>query len=96
MRKTIVLTACWIVTAAVFLSAAMPGKGLAVKPRCNISSKDIAHLAPNLQRELAALHYFLNPHQVKQFISLSSDSLRGKWLSTYWKSQDPTPTTAYN
>jgi GWxTD domain-containing protein len=96
MKIRVRLVCGWIVTAAVFLPAIPPGTGLAVKARNGISPQDIAHLAPTLQRELAALHYFLNPYQIKQFISLENDSLRGKWLSTYWKSQDPTPTTTYN
>ena len=96
MIKSIVRLFGRIMTVAAFHLAVLPAPEPAAKPRAAISPGDIAHLSPSRQRELAALHYFLNPYQIKQFIALENDSLRGLWLGTYWKSQDPTPITAYN
>ena len=53
-------------------------------------------LSPTMYREIAGLHYLLNPHQLRQFFALPSDEHRREWIEHWWRSQDPTPTTPEN
>jgi GWxTD domain-containing protein len=66
------------------------------EPKFVIGEEQVKPLSSDMQREIAALQYVLNPYQMKQFFSLPSDSLRREWLDVYWKAHDPTPTTPKN
>ncbi len=42
------------------------------------------------------LHYLLNDHQKKQYLSLETWDERDEWLRCFWLEMDPTPTTRHN
>ena len=42
------------------------------------------------------LHYILNDHQKKQYLSLETWDERDEWLRCFWLEMDPTPTTRQN
>ncbi len=65
-------------------------------PKFKITEEHVKGLSPDMQREIGALQYVLNPYQLNQFFALPSDSLRRQWLDTYWRALDPTPTTPKN
>jgi len=68
----------------------------AAKPKFKIGREQVTSLSPEMQREIGALQYVLNPYQLRQFFSLPSDSLRREWIDAYWRALDPTPTTPKN
>ncbi|MBI4721183.1 MAG: GWxTD domain-containing protein [Chitinivibrionia bacterium] len=61
-----------------------------------LDAEAASKLSPSMRQEIAGLQYLLNKYQIRQFLSLASDSLRSDWLRMFWKSQDPTPSTAAN
>jgi GWxTD domain-containing protein len=79
----------------VFISI-IPCTGFSKLPEYKITKADLEKLSPPVRKEFSGLLYFLNGHQVRQFLELANDSLRADWLEFYWKSQDPTPVTPYN
>lgn len=84
----VVIYACLLSGAAAITDAS--------PPKFKIAEEHVKPLSPDMRREIAALHYMLNPYQLGHFFSLQSDSLRREWIDVYWKSLDPTPTTAKN
>jgi GWxTD domain-containing protein len=66
------------------------------EPKFEIREAHVKGLSAEMQREIGALQYILNPYQLRQFFSLPSDSLRREWVDSYWKALDPTPTTEKN
>lgn len=46
--------------------------------------------------QIAGLQYILNGYQMRQLLSLPTDSARTDWINRFWRSQDPTPTTPRN
>ncbi len=77
-------------------ACSLPSPGFARPPEYKITKSDLEMLSPPIRNELSGLIYFLNGHQIRQFLALANDSLRAEWLEFYWKSQDPTPVTPYN
>jgi GWxTD domain-containing protein len=61
-----------------------------------ITPEALEPLSPAMYREIAGLHYLLNPYQLRQFFALPSDEHRQEWIAHWWRSQDPTPTTPQN
>jgi GWxTD domain-containing protein len=78
------------------LVSGLPSQAFSQLPDYKITNTDLEKLSPPIQKELSGLIYFLNAHQVRQFLALQDDSLRADWLEFYWKSQDPTPITPKN
>jgi GWxTD domain-containing protein len=78
-------------TVLLFLPAASVGG-----KKYEITRESLQGMAPAMQRQIAGLQYLLNPYQLRQFFSLSGDSLRTRWIETYWKSRDPSPATPKN
>lgn len=66
------------------------------KPEFAIKSDLVRRLSPPLQRKIAGLQYLLNPYQLRQFFSLPTDSLRQRWIQSFWDTADPTPATPEN
>lgn len=65
-------------------------------PEYKIGAADLEKLEPRMQRQIASLQYLMNPYQLRQFFALPTDSLRRAWITRFWASRDPTPTTAQN
>lgn len=61
-----------------------------------ITAADLNRLDDRMQREIASLQYLLNPHQLRQFFELPSDTVRRDWITRFWAKNDPTPTTPKN
>jgi GWxTD domain-containing protein len=66
------------------------------KPEFAIKSDSVRRLSPPMQRKIAGLQYLLNPYQLRQFFSLPTDSLRQRWIQSFWDTADPTPATPEN
>jgi GWxTD domain-containing protein len=49
-----------------------------------------------MREQWSSMQYLLNDGMKRQFLGLSSDSLRSEWLRRYWRLRDPTPTTERN
>lgn len=87
----------WVVSlgaAALVALTAQPPTAQLIK--FNIDDDNLAPLSPAMQREIAGLHYLLNPYQLRQFFELDTDDDRMEWIQRWWRSQDPTPATALN
>jgi GWxTD domain-containing protein len=85
-----------VVVASVLLVGVGVGDLEAAKREFKITPEHVKSLSPEMQREIAALHYMLNPYQIKHFFALPSDGSRSEWIDFYWKALDPTPTTPKN
>jgi GWxTD domain-containing protein len=53
-------------------------------------------LQGDMHQTWLGLQYLLTEGMKRQFLGLSSDSLRSEWLRRYWRLRDPTPTTPRN
>ena len=65
-------------------------------PEYKITAASLEKLEPRMQRQIASLQYLMNPYQLQQFFALPSDSARRDWITRFWVSRDPTPTTPQN
>jgi GWxTD domain-containing protein len=65
-------------------------------PRHKVEQRDVQKLPPGMREAFAGLHYLLNAHQVRQFMSLPDDGARREWIELFWRLNDPTPTTPEN
>jgi len=83
----------FVLAVALTLAIAVPANS---KPQFKITKERVKGLSPEMQLEIGALQYFLNPYQLNQFFSLPGDSLRREWIEEYWRALDPTPTTDKN
>ncbi|MCK5407147.1 MAG: GWxTD domain-containing protein, partial [Candidatus Krumholzibacteria bacterium] len=61
-----------------------------------VSREELDRMSPEMRETFAGLHYFFNPYQTKQFLSLPTDDERVAWVERFWKQRDPTPTTPEN
>jgi GWxTD domain-containing protein len=61
-----------------------------------IKPADLQKLGVPMQREIASLQYIMNPYQLRQFFQLPNDDARRAWITRFWLSNDPTPTTPEN
>ncbi len=85
---------CALLLAARLMAAA--SMAVAGPPEYKITPADLAKLEPGMQREVASLQYVMNPHQLRQFFALPSDTARREWIVRFWAKNDPTPATAKN
>lgn len=65
-------------------------------PKYKITPDKVKSLSLDMQREIGALQYLLNPYQIKHFFELPTDDARREWIDFFWKTLDPTPTTPKN
>jgi GWxTD domain-containing protein len=65
-------------------------------PTYKIKKADVEKLSEEMQHIFAGLHYQLNAHQTRQFLSLPDDVQRAVWIDRFWRLNDPTPTTPEN
>ena len=65
-------------------------------PEYKVARADVEKMSPEMQERFAGLQYILNAYQIRQLLSLDTDSLRAAWIDVYWKSRDPSPTTRKN
>ncbi len=77
-------------------TAVLAAGGAQAAPEYRIGADDLGRLEPRMQRQAASLQYLMNPYQLRQFFSLPSDSARREWITRFWASRDPTPTTPQN
>jgi GWxTD domain-containing protein len=82
--------------AAALLFWLAPSPGIAGTPRHQVSREEAQRLSPSAREVLAGLQYLLNAQQIRQYMSLSSDEERAKWVDRFWLLNDPTPTTPEN
>jgi len=81
---------------AATLTASLATLSLAQYIEFKITEERLERLSPAMQREIAGLHYLLNPYQLHQLFSFESDEERHRWMEWWWRSQDPTPATSLN
>jgi GWxTD domain-containing protein len=62
----------------------------------DVKPADLAKLEARMQRQVGALQYLMNPHQLRQFFRLPGDEARREWIMRFWRANDPTPTTPEN
>ncbi len=65
-------------------------------PEFRVRASDLRGMSPRMQRTIAGLSVLLNGYQMRQLLSLPSDSARAEWIDRFWRSKDPTPTTPEN
>jgi len=82
--------------AAALLAAASLTPALGGEPRFEVTSAELAGLEPRMQRQIASLHYLMNPYQLRQFFRLENEEARRAWIIRFWKANDPTPNTPEN
>lgn len=79
------------------ITSVLPAASSAARqPEFEIKREHVEKLSAEMQREISSLQYLLNAYQLRQFFSLPDDDARRKWVDTYWRSRDPSPTTDKN
>jgi len=81
---------------AAWLAVTLASPAVAQRIEFDITEEKLERVSPEMQREIAGLQYLLNPFQLRQFFEFQSDEERHQWIGRWWRSQDPTPSTAGN
>jgi len=81
---------------AIASATLLPSTGQAGNVEYKIQREELKGLSTSAQRAIGGLQYVLNAYQIRQFLTLESDSTRTIWVDRYWKSNDPTPATEEN
>ncbi len=81
---------------AVLLGVLLGPPAAARPPAYRVRARDLRGMSPAMQRTIAGLEVLLNGYQIRQLLSLPSDSARAEWIERFWRAHDPTPTTPDN
>ncbi len=61
-----------------------------------IDDEVLGTLSPSMQMEIAGLQYLLNARQLRQLVTIETESLQRQWIVRWWRSKDPMPETGLN